>query len=325
MKSVFPYQILSRDVRLTVDGLRIDNVPAPLDAYVSDAQQVVALQALTESNENWREVRLMVSVTADAEELANGPWHDIVCVAVVTNRRANVYTVFPLSSDGTGRWTGDVELPRGEHVGRSELTVRVVASVDGVPGRLIGAAPDPWYIAFQAKQPVADRVIPMRWVEFSKQEGFEQYVDDPWLLDFDAGDPFLHLNSEFDGLREALQRSGSAEQRLFGEVLGSQIATEVWASLFGSALYATELDAGQVVWPEGWLGDVLRELLPDMYPDVEVEEKLAELVAERVAGGSGADLQRRLHHAAGRRALRTRKLSAGLRDLRKLSTKKEIR
>ncbi|MFD3697166.1 hypothetical protein ACFWUZ_13610 [Streptomyces sp. NPDC058646] len=323
MKSVFPYRVLSGDVRLRVDGLLVDNVPAALDAHVSDAHQVVALQALTASNENWHEVRLKVSATADVNELADGPWHEVVCVAVVTNRRANVHTAVRLSSAGPGRWIGDVELPRGEHVGRSELTVRMVATVDGVPGRLIGTAADPWYVSFTAKQPIADRVIPMRWVEFSKQEGFEQYVDDPWLLDFDAGEPVLHLNSEVDGLREALQRSGNSEQRILGEVLGAQIATEVWASLFGSALYATELDGGQVVWPEGWLGDVLRELLPDMYPDVDMEEKLAELVVERTAGGSGTDLQRRLHHAAGRRALRTRKLSTGLRDLRRLSTKKE--
>ncbi|MGW6944138.1 hypothetical protein ACWGF3_34765 [Streptomyces xanthophaeus] len=323
MKSVFPYRVLSGDVRLTVDALRIDNVPASLDAHVSDTHRVVALQALTASNESWHEVRLKVSATADPGELADGPWSDVSCVAVVTNRRANVHTAFRLSSAGPGRWTGDVELPRGEHVGRSELTVRLVATIDGVPGRLIGAAADPWYIAFASKQPVADRVIPMRWVEFSKQEGFEQYVDDPWLLDFDAGEPFLHLNAEVDGLREALQRSGSSEQRIVGEVLGAQIATEVWASLFNSALYATELDAGQVVWPDGWLGDVLRELLPDMYPDVDMEEKLVELVTERATGGSGTDLQRRLHHAAGRRALRTRKLSTGLRDLRRLSTKKE--
>ncbi|MER5482755.1 hypothetical protein ABT024_06000 [Streptomyces sp. NPDC002812] len=324
MRSVFPYRVLSGEVQMEVDKLFIDHIPAAYDAYISSDHKVVALQELIVTNEKWQEVLLNVSVTVNPEELAGGPWQDTVVVATADNRRANVHSVFRLSPDGAGRWTGQVHLPRGEHCGHTELSAHVVATVDGVEGRLIGTALDPWAIRFDSRTPVADRVLPMQWVDFEERKGFESYAGDPWLLGFDAGEPTLYLNSGFDGLRKALERSGTPEQRILGEVLGSQITSEVWTSLFNSAVHAAEMGPdGAAEWPGGWHGDVLRMLLPEMYPTELPEKKLTDLVEERIAGGSGTALQMRLGHGAGRHAQRTRKLSAGLRDLEKLASKKE--
>lgn len=324
MNSVVSYTVLSGEVQMDVDGVLIDHIPAPLDAYVSSEQRTVALQALISTNENWQEVRLKVSVSVNPAEIDAGPWTDLVVVAVASNSRANVAAASRLSSTGPGRWAGEVELSRDAHVGHTKLTARVAATVEGYSGRLIGTAPD-WDVRLDSKAPTSELTLPMKWVDFSEDQGLKEYQDDPWLLVFDGGEPTLHLNSGFEGLREVWERKGSPEQNTLGEVLASQVTQEVWTSLFNSALQAASLeeDEEEVEWPGGWYDTVLHAFLPGMYPDTLPELKLAELIRERTSSSGGADLQMRLGHEAARHARRTRKLSTGLRDLAKAKTKKE--
>ncbi|MBR8641873.1 hypothetical protein KEF29_27470 [Streptomyces tuirus] len=322
MKTVFPYELLSGDVTLRVERLFVDNKPIRLER-INDRAQVVALEDLEETNRGWSEIRLNVSVTADATELAAGPWETPQCIAVLTNRRTNLYQAFPLHPQSDGTWLGDVELRREEHVSRSQLAAKIVATVDGVEGRLIGGSEAPWDVDFEAKVPAAERSVKMRWVDFTEHDHLKEYRDDPWLLDSEAGDPLLLLNSSVDGLRGVLENAATAEQKLVREIMASQVASEAWSAMFNTAVYACEIVDGEPQWPGGWHEDVLQRMIPDLYPDLSPEEALVELVQARSQGENGGDLQRRLMHGAGVQSRKPRKVSSALRDLRRMASKRE--
>ncbi|MFK8847573.1 hypothetical protein [Streptomyces sp. Ac-502] len=324
MKTVFPYRILSGDISLRIDQVAVDNVPIGLER-ISDRYQVVALQDLKESRQRWADIRMRVSVSADGAELAAGPWEDPLCLAVVTNQRANVYQAFRLRPAGLGRWVGEVELSRDEHVGRSQITARIVASVGGVEGRLVGSAEVPWNVDFETKRPTPERSIRIKWLDFTDpfNDHLKEYRDDPWLIDSEAGEPVLYLNSSVDGLQGVLENASTPEQKLVRELLSAQVASEAWNAMFNAAVYACDVVDGEAQWPGGWHEDVLRRMIPDLYPSLSPEDALAELVEGRVEGENGGDLQRRLMHGAGSHARKSRKVSTALRDLRRMASKKE--
>ncbi|WP_063997340.1 hypothetical protein [Streptomyces phaeochromogenes] len=323
MRTVFPYQVLSGDVTLRVEKLSVDNRPIRLER-INDRAQVVALQDLEETNERWTEVRLRVSVSADGAELSSGPWKVPQCVAVVTNRRTNVYHAFPLHPQDEGTWVGDVELRREEHVGRSQLTASIVATVEDVEGRLIGASDAAWDVDFEAKVPAPERSMKMRWIDFAEHDHLKEYRDDPWLVDSEAGEPVLLLNSSVDGLRGVLENASTVEQKLVREIMASQVASEAWSAMFNAAVYACDVLDGEPQWPGGWHEDVLRKMIPDLYPDLSPEDALIELVEARTEGENGSDLQRRIMHGSGVQSRKPRKLTTALRDLRRMANKREI-
>ncbi|UNO41194.1 hypothetical protein [Streptomyces sp. MST-110588] len=323
MKTAYPYRVLSGDVDLQVDRLFVDNVPVDL-GRIGDRDQIVAAQDLNETHQRWSELRLKVSVTADGDEISAGPWRSPQCLVVVSNQRTNVSQAFPLRQDGPGRWQGEVELARDEHIVRSRITARIVATVDGVEGRLVGTAPT-WSVDFETKRPTPERSIKMRWIDFTdpSNDHLKEYRDDPWLIDTEAGEPVLYLNSSVDGLRGVLENASSAEQKLVREVMAAQVAAEVWTAMFNMAVYACDVVDGEPQWPGGWHEDVLRRMIPDLYPTHSPEDALAELVQGRAEGENGGDLQRRLMHGAGVHSRKPRKVSTALRDLRRLANKKE--
>lgn len=128
MKTVFPYPILAGDVTLTADAVWVDNIPLSLK-LVSDDERVIALHAI---KRDWDEIRVKVAVSVDADELTAGVWTSPGCMAIVRNRKTNVRLTFPLHYDGGGCWSGEVELRRGEHVGRCEIDALLFAEVKGV-------------------------------------------------------------------------------------------------------------------------------------------------------------------------------------------------
>lgn len=319
MKGVFPYPVLSGDVVLRVDQVFVDNTPR-LWEKVSDKDHVVALH---EVKGEWGEIRLKVSVTADGDELAGGPWHAPACVAVVRNRRTKVRHTFPLRPEAPGRWGGEVELRRGEHVDRCEIDAWVVAEVGGEHGRLVGSARDIWYADFEAKVPTQQRSIRMVWKDFTDEVNHElnDFRDDPWLLDGQADEPVLYLNSAVEGLRPILENAVTPEQKVVREVLAAQIAAEVWTAMFNAALYASGVEDGTAQWPGGWHEDVLRRMLPDLFRDRDPQEALTELVERRAAGENGGDLQRRLMHAATLQSRKPKAMTSALRTLGRMATK----
>lgn len=294
MKTAFPYPILAGAVVLAADEVRVDNIPLSI-RLVSDTEHVIALHAV---KRDWDEIRVKVSVTADPDELDSGVWQAPKALAIVRNRQTNVRLAFPLHYESAGRWTGEVELRRGEHLGRTEIDARIVAEVKGVEGRLIGRADDRWSADFEAKQPKRQRSIKMLWKEFAEHPFLKEFRDDPWVLDAQAGEPILYLNASLEGFRAVLDGPADAQQKLVREVMANQITAETYTALFGTALYAAGADEGETLWPGGWQEEILRKMLPDFFPDRSPDEALHALVGQRVSGENGSDLHARLMHAA---------------------------
>ncbi|WP_438487271.1 hypothetical protein [Streptomyces sp. S186] len=322
MKAIFPYSVLTGDVDLAVDRVFVDNTPRRWDS-VSDQEHVIALH---EVKGDWNEIRVKVTVTADGAELTGGPWNAVACVAVVRNRRTKIRHTFPLQPDGSGRWTGQVELRRGEHIGRCEIDAWIVAEVGGEYGRLIGRAKDVWHADFEALAPTRQRSIKMVWKDFTDEANpdLNDFRDDPWLLDGQADEPVLYLNSAVEGLRAVLDKAVAPEQKVVREIMASQIAAEAWVAMFNAATYAVETEDGEAQWPGGWHEDVLRRMLPDMFPDRAPGEALAELVERRTEGEGGGDLQRRLMHTATLQSRKPKAVTNALKTLGRLATKETV-
>ncbi|GAA2229060.1 hypothetical protein GCM10010232_14070 [Streptomyces amakusaensis] len=318
MKTAFPYPILVGDVGLTVEKVWVDNIPLSLNS-ISDGERVIALHAV---KREWDEIRIKISVSVDADELDSGLWSSPVCVASVRNRRTNIRLSFPLRPDGEGRWDGEVELRRGEHVGRCEIDAWIVAEVKGVEGRLIGRAENPWSADFEAKQPTRQRSVKMVWKNFPEHSFLHDFRDDPWVLHAEADEPVLYLNSAVEGFRALLDNASGAEQKLAREILASQIASEAWTAMFNTALYASATDGDRPEWPGGWQEEVLRRMLPDFFPTSSPDEALAELVGRRANGEGGADLHARLMHAATVSSKKQRTVANSVRALARLAEPK---
>lgn len=319
MKTVFPYPILVGSVTLMANEVWVDNIKLNLN-LISDDERVIALHSI---KRDWSEIRVKVSVEADPDELAAGVWESVECVAVVRNRRTNVRLSFPLHDEGAGRWSGEVELRRGEHVGRCEIDAWIAAEVEGVGGRLVGWAENRWSADFEAKQPTRQRSIKMVWKDFPDHPFLKEFRDDPWILDAESGDPVLYLNSSLEGFRAVLDSASSAERKLVREVMATQIASEAWTAMFNSALYASTVEGGEPEWPGGWQEDVLRRMLPDFFPDISPDEALVELVNRRVKGESGSDLHARLMHSATLHSKKQKTVASSVRTLARMADSKE--
>ncbi|MEU7136660.1 hypothetical protein [Streptomyces sp. NPDC046261] len=321
MKAVFPYPVLTGEITLVADEVVVDNTPRRL-GLISDREHVIALH---EVKGRWNEIRIKVSVTADAGELATGPWIAPVCIAVVRNRRTRIRHTFPLRSAEPGKWRGEVELRQGEQLDACEIDASIVAEVGGEAGRLIGTARDRWRADFEAKLPTQQRSIKMVWKDFTDESNpeFAEFRDDPWLLDAQADEPVLYLNSAVEGLRGVLENAATPEQKIVREVMAAQIASESWASMFNAALYASGMEDGQVQWPGGWHEDVLRRMLPDLFTDRAPDEGLTELVERRTEGQNGGDLQRRVMHAATLQSRKPKAVAGALKSLGRMASTRE--
>ncbi|MEV8393963.1 MULTISPECIES: hypothetical protein [unclassified Streptomyces] len=315
MKTVFPYPILVGGVRLKADAVWVDNIPFSLN-FLGDHEHVIALHAI---KRDWDEIRVGVSVVVDAEEMNTGIWESPKCIAYVRNRKTNMRMAFPLRNEDDGNWVGEVELRRGEHVGRCEIDAWIVAEVEGVEGRLIGRAENRWIADFEAKQPTRQRSVKMVWKDFPDHPYLKDFRADPWMLHADSGEPVLYLNSSIEGLRAVLENSSSAERKLVREVMATQIASEAWTAMFNAALYVSSVEGEEPVWPGGWHEEVLRQMLPDFFPDMSPDEALVELVGRRVKGESGSDLHARLMHSATLHSKKQKSVASTVRTLARMA------
>lgn len=321
MKKVFPYPVLAGDVTLRVTETVVDNTSLAI-SLMNDAERVIALQELKTTKRSWEEVRIRVEVRADESELAEGPWTSPVCIATVSNRRTHVSDAFPLRNSGRGLWSGEVELRREEHLGRTEIGARIVAEISGAEGRLVGIADNPWYADFDAKRPTQQRSLPMRWLDFTDEANthLHEFRNDPWLLEADANEPVLCLNSSVEGMRGVLEHASTPEQKVVREVLASQIASEAWATMFNSALAACGIEGGGPEWPGSWHEDVLRRMLPDVFPDMSPDEALGEMVRRGRSGENGGELQTKLMHAASVQSKKPRNVAAAMKNLARMAS-----
>lgn len=313
MKRLIPYPVVVGDVTLNVRSVTLDDVALPYDT-ISTTQRVVALHWVDRTE--WRTARLAVNVQAPEYEIRNGPWTDMDCLALLSERRTNTRAATPLRWEAPGRWAGEIELQYDHHVGRVDLVGQLVATVEDISGRVIATTEGAWTVDLQARAAVRRDEIRSRWADFGNEAHvrLHQFRTDPWVVEAADEEPTLYLNSGFEGLKELLE-SGRAADRPVRDALVAQIAMDVWAALFNAAVYQN--DDGVPEWPGGWRESVLRRMLPDMFPEYSPDDALAEVVNRRRTGDGGSDLQTRILHAAGRQAHMPRKLGGFIRTLRR--------
>ncbi|MFE9400275.1 hypothetical protein ACFYNY_00670 [Streptomyces sp. NPDC006530] len=314
MNILFPYRTLGGEVTFEVTAAKLDGRTLPL-AMLSREQRVVALHEAERSE--WSEARLSVQAKLPERELADGPWTDVVCVAILSESATNARTVARLDDAGEGVWRGDITLARDAHHTRAALSVSVVATVDGEPGRLVGTATESWSVELNERTPTRKQELNIQEIDFREgpQDWLRPFKDAPWLVETTGDMPTVHLNTGFEGLSEFLNGGGGALDKAMRSMLATQIATEAWIAMFHAAVGDVEPgEDGVPQWPTGWKDSVLRSMLPDVLPELSPADGLLEIHLRRSEGG-WQDLQPRIQYAAGRRARLARNVGTGLRAL----------
>jgi hypothetical protein len=234
-------------------------------------------------------------------------------VAVVAERRTNTRTVTSLRRNADGGWTGVVPLHRDHYLGQIELSGHVIATVDGVAGRVIGSTDRSWTVDLQARMPTRQHTMKIVALDFGDDAHphLHLYKSDPWMVEAGSDEPVVYLNSGFEGLTQLL----NSGDRAVRESVAAQIAADAWTALFNAAMNAAEMEDQQPQWPSGWRGSVLKKMLPDMFSDRSPDDALAEIVTRRLLGEGGGDLQTRLVHAAGVQARVSRRLGGFIRTI----------
>ncbi|MEV6751877.1 hypothetical protein [Streptomyces sp. NPDC051214] len=321
----YPYRRLSGAVSLRVTSVEV-KVPGesrePLDTKAfSVVEQVVALGRA--ERDDWESARLKLSATipAGATE-SNGYWCDVSVAAVLTEKATNARTAVVLESRTEGRreWTGTLDLWRADHLDRAALTVHVMATVDGVPGRVIATSEREWIVDLASKAPLRQRELDVIEVGFREgPEWLRPFKEVPWIVDTSGELPAVHVNIDFEGITELVGGNGSSEEGLVRDLLLAQMCTDVWTAVFHTAIGDLEVeDDGTPLFPHDWRGEVLREMLPDVVPDRPLEEALREVHRRRTGASGWIDLQPRIHFAATRRADVPKALSTTIRGLDRL-------
>jgi hypothetical protein len=310
---IYPYAVLSGRVEVEITRVRVDS--RPLDyAKISPSLRTVALDEA--GRDDWQEAVFDIRAVLPEDEIAYGPWSELVCVAVLEEAATNTRTVQRLTKDrSTGAWQGSVRLRRSRHRSRATLGLQVVAAVEGVRGRMIGRSETDWVIDLQAEIPVRDKEI--RIVEADFRDGPHAWLrplkDAPWVVDTSSEMPTVYLNQGIEGLTELLRGSSTAEKAT-AALVNAQIVSDVWETMFHAALSDVELDEeGTPRMPTGWRESVLQTMLSDVLPGLSPTDAIVELRARREEGYGWAELQSRIQYAAALRAQLPKQLTTTLR------------
>ncbi|WP_232839040.1 hypothetical protein [Streptomyces triticisoli] len=318
---VYPYKRITGEIGLEVTSVRQERegfYQHDLETWAFSTQErVVALHQV--ERDDWESVRLGVTAILPGKEIAEGPWTDISVIAVLTEKATNSRTTARLErvAGKDGSWTGHLRFWRSAYRSRADLSVVAVATVDGVRGRMIGRAEEPWIVDLTARTPVRQREMIINQVDFtSGPEWLRPFRDAPWLVETSGDLPTVHLNAGFEGVSELLDSSGGPLERAVRDMLAAQIATDVWTAVFHSAVSDLEVDEhGNPQWPGGWRDAVLRGMLADVLPDHSEADALREIDARRREGSGWNELQPRINYAAGRRAKVAKNLGTAIRTL----------
>jgi hypothetical protein len=309
---IYPYDVLNGQVEVEVTRVRLDG--RPLDyARLSPSLRTVALDT---GRDDWQEAVFDVRAVLPEEEIAYGPWSELVCVAVLEEEATNTRTVQRLTRDrASGSWQGPVRLRRSRHRSRATLRIQVVAAVEGVRGRVIGWSENDWGIDLRAEIPVRDKEI--RIIEADFRDGpyawLRPFKDAPWFVDTSGDMPTVYLNQGVEGLT-ALLRGSSTAEKATAALVNAQIVSDVWETMFHAAVSDIELDEdARPRTPVGWRGSVLDTMLSDVLPGLSPSDALIELQARREEGHGWAELQSRIQYAAALRAQLPKQLATTLR------------
>ncbi|MGC9376182.1 hypothetical protein [Streptomyces sp. MH13] len=315
MKTVFPYPTLLGDVACDVVSVNVDGKPLPY-TKVSSAERVIALH--DSGRAEWDEAVLHLRVRLPDDELRTGPWQDVTCLAVLAEKATNSRTTAHLRLAPDGSRTGSIVLSRAHHLRRATLSLLVVATVDGVPGRLVGSDEQDWYIDLQEATPVRQREIEIVEADFrdGPHEWLRPFKESSWIVETSGDMPVVYLNTTaVEGLMEVLVgRGGTPAERTLREMTASHVAHDAWTAMFHTAVNDLEVDEdGTPVMPPGWRESVLRTMLPDVLPGRQPTDALYEINERRTKGFGWSELQTGVQYAAGRRAQITKKLTTAVR------------
>ena len=314
---IFPYRTLAGEVSFRVTAVKQDQRDLHTSVLSLD-ERVVALHQV--ERDDWRCSRITVTATLPVRELDEGPWQDVVAVAVLTEKATNARATAILArqSGAGGEWTGRINVWKSAHRSQAELSVTVVATVDGVPGRIIGSSEGNWVVDLTARPPVRRREMNINEVDFvdGPDEWLRPFKDAPWLVETSGDLPTVHVNTGFEGISELLDSGGSPMEKAVRDMLATQIAADVWTTVFHSAVSDLEIDAeGNPEWPGGWRDAVLRGMLSDVLPGMSPVDALTEIHARRDESSGWNELQPRISYAAGRRARVAKSLGTAIRML----------
>lgn len=306
----YPYKRLNRPITLRVTSVSLklpDGSRDRLDtsAY-STPQRTVALGVAQHGD--WVSARIGLSATLPPGAIdSDAPWSDLLVLAVLTDGDTNVRTTVGLRQDApdSKEWSGEIEILRDDHVGRADLVVHAVATVDGVRGRAITETDINWTVDVTAEEPLGGLRLDVKQASFSKstREWLRPYADAPWVVDASGRLPLVMVNTDVEGFADLLGGETGGMESKVHELLVSQMATDVWTAVFHSAVGDLEVEPdGSPVFPVDWRGEVLREMLPDVVPGLSSEEALRRVHRRRTSDTGWAELQTRVHYAAVRRA-----------------------
>ncbi|MGW7245846.1 hypothetical protein [Streptomyces decoyicus] len=287
----------------------------------SVVEEVVALGVA--ERDDWQTARIALTATVPVREIeTKGHWSDIAVVAVLTEGATNARTVARLEpgAEDVRDWTGEIELDRDSHLDRASLAVHVVATVEGMAGRIIASTDREWVIDVTSRAPLRERQLDVSTVSFARgAEWLRRFRDAPWIVDTSGRMPTVRLNSDFEGLVALVEGQGSKAESVVSEMLLAQMCADVWTAVFHTAIGDLEIeDDGTPLFPPDWRGAVLREMLPDVVPGRSVEDALREVHTRRTGEGGWTDLQPRIQYAAARRAEIPKALAATVRDIERL-------
>ncbi|MFE6098422.1 hypothetical protein ACFVQ4_00440 [Streptomyces laurentii] len=316
MKSVYPYATLFGDIDLDVVEISVDGMAALPYSHVSRTERTVALHQA--GRENWEYCTLRLQANLPEAEIDDGAWKDLVCLAALTEKATNARTTARLKRSVDGVWRGTMDLHRSRHLNRAALSLTAVATVDGVPGRVIGTTDRDWYLDLKSAVPVRQREIEIIRKDFREgpDEWLRPYKDSTWIVETTGDVPTVYLNTaSVDGLVDLLYGSGGGPaEKLLRELTAGYIAQDAWTAMFHTAVSGLDADEdGTPVMPTGWREPVLRTMLPDVLPGHPLTDALYEIEERRTKGFGWAELQTSVQYAAGKRSRITKKLTDAVR------------
>ncbi|MCX4400469.1 hypothetical protein OG840_01290 [Streptomyces sp. NBC_01764] len=306
---VYPYKRLPGTVALRVDAVTMHAQGEPSEQLDARARSVVERTVALGQAETvgWDDVKLTVSVTVPSKATeAGGPWTDVAVLGVLTERATNtrVTALLQPSEEGGREWRGDLSVLRADLYDRATLTAQVVATVDGVRGRVVAESTDDWIVDVRTDDAVRERQFDIREVGFrTGPPALRPFADVPWKVSASGRLPVVYINTDFEGMTDLLAAEGRSPAGLVNELLVSQMAADVWTAVFHAAVGDLEIEEdGSPMFPHDWRGEVLREMLPDVLPNLPLEDALRAVHRRRTGATGWTELQPNIHAAAARRA-----------------------
>ncbi|MGZ3143288.1 hypothetical protein ACVDFE_15095 [Lentzea chajnantorensis] len=319
MRPYLPYKTLFDPAVLEVASVAVDGRALPY-AQISRTDQAVALHQAGRGE--WSVATLQLKAELPEHELADGPWSNVVCLAVLSENRTNVRSSSRLVREDDGTWRGEIDLVRAQHFSRAVLSLVVTGDIGGVSGRVIGKAEAPWYVDLKEATPRRQRDVKVVEIDFREgpEEWLRPYKDAGWLVSTvnDPEIPIVYLNTAgVEGLVEVLNGAGgSTAEKVVRDVAASQISQDAWTAMFHTAVSHLDQDEdGTPIMPAGWRESVLRAMLPDVLPGRQLTDALHEISERRTSGAGWPELQTNIQYAAGRRSQAAKKLTSAVRTV----------